>query len=424
MKILYFDCFSGISGDMILGTLVDLGLDPAYLTDELKKLHLEGYSIVYSQKFTGGIIGSDVDVRLEHSEFIDGHHSEHHHHRNLEDCQSIINKSSLSNWVKKQANQVFDEVAHAEAHVHGKSVEKVHFHEVGAVDSIIDIVGAFIGFEKLGIEKVYASALHDGYGFINCAHGRMPIPVPAVAQMLASSQKNIPYKQDNVPTELVTPTGMAIIKTIAADFGLQPSMHVLKIGYGTGKRDTGGMNALRGMLGEQKETIKKDEVALLEANIDNQTGEILGYVMNRLFSAGALDVFYTSIYMKKNRPAVKLSVIAAPADEEKIIALILSETTTLGVRVSRCPRFIMNREILKVQTEYGAIHVKHAFWNEVDKWSPEFDDCAFLAQEFHVPLAEIYEEAERSIRLFKLERELQGKRSARKMDVLRGKDIK
>lgn len=412
MKILYFDCFSGISGDMILGTLIDLGLDPAYLTDALKKLHLDGYSIVYSQKFTGGIVGSDVDVRLEHPEFTDGHHSEPHHHRNLEDCQSIINKSSLSDWVKKHANRVFEEVARAEAHVHGKPVEKVHFHEVGAVDSIIDIVGAFVGFEKLGIEKIYASALHDGHGFINCAHGRMPVPVPAVAQMLASSQKNIPYEQDDVPTELITPTGMAIIKTIAAGFGLQPSMNVLKIGYGTGKRDTGGMNALRGMLGEQKEATEKDEIELLEANIDNQTGEMLGYVMNRLLNAGALDVFYTPIYMKKNRPAIKFSVLATPADEEKMVDLILAETATLGVRVSRCPRFIMKREILKVQTEYGVIHVKHAFRNEVDKWSPEFDDCAFLAQEHHVPLAEIYEEAERSILLLKVERDLQRNRSA------------
>ncbi|MFT8318606.1 MAG: nickel pincer cofactor biosynthesis protein LarC [Sporolactobacillus sp.] len=413
MKLLYFDCFSGISGDMILGTLIDLGLDPAYLTDELKKLHLDGYSIVYSQKVTGGIVGSDVDVRLEHPEFTDGHHSAHHHHRNLKDCQSIINMSSLSEWVKKQANQVFAEVAHAEAHVHGKPVEEVHFHEVGAVDSIIDIVGAFIGLEKLGVEKIYASTLHDGHGFINCAHGRMPVPVPAVAQMLASSSRNIPYEQGDISTELITPTGMAIIKTIAADFGLQPSMHLLKIGYGTGKRDTGGMNALRGILGEQVEATENDQVALLEANIDNQTGEVLGYVMNRLLGAGALDVFYTPIYMKKNRPAIKLSVLAAPTDQEKMIALILAETTTLGVRISRCPRFIMNREIVKVQTEYGMIHVKHASRNEIDKWSPEFDDCAFLAQEYQVPLAKIYEEAEHSIHLFKVEREMQENQAKR-----------
>lgn len=396
MKALYLDCFSGISGDMLLGTLIDLGLEESYLTVELKKMNISGYTMHYSRKHTGAICGSDVDVVLEH----ETHDAHHHQHRNLSDCCEIINKSALSDWVKTMSIQVFEEVARAEAHVHGKPIDEVHFHEVGAIDSIIDIVGTFIGLEKLGIEKVYASSLHDGHGFITCAHGQMPVPVPAVAQMLASSERTIPYIQGDVTTELITPTGMAVVKTIVSSFGTMPVMDIKRIGYGTGKRDTGRMNALRGILGEQSQhkTETQDEVVLLEANIDNQTGEALGYAMNRLLCKGALDVFYTPIYMKKNRPAVKISVLARPEDEEKITEIIFLETTTLGVRVLHCPRYTMNREFIRLSTPYGQIHVKHAKRDVIEKWAPEFDDCAYLAEQNHVPLSAIYDAARQSIR--------------------------
>ncbi|MFT8310378.1 MAG: nickel pincer cofactor biosynthesis protein LarC [Sporolactobacillus sp.] len=397
MKVLYLDCFSGISGDMLLGMFIDLGLEETYLTEELKKMNMSDYTIHYSKKRTGAICGSDVDVLLTHDAH-DMKHS-HTHHRNLSDCCEIIDESSLSKWVKTMSVRVFEEVAQAEAHVHGKSIDDVHFHEVGAVDSIIDIVGTFIGLEKLGIKKTYASPLHDGHGFITCAHGQMPVPVPAVAQMLASSNRTIPYIQDDVATELITPTGMAIIKTIASNFGTIPVMDIQRIGYGTGKRDTGQINALRGILGEQLQAEKntQDEVVLLEANIDNQTGEILGYAMNHLLCKGALDVYYTPIYMKKNRPAFKLSVLAKPEDEEKITEIIFKETTTLGVRVSHCPRFKMHREFIRLSTPYGQIHVKHAIRNTVEKWAPEFEDCAYLAEEKQVPLSAIYDAAQQSI---------------------------
>lgn len=398
MKTVYFDCFSGISGDMILGTLIDLGVEENYLTNELKKLNLTGYHIVYSKKITGGISGSDVDVQLED----DGHdthhgHHGHHSHRNLADCIDIIQKSSLSPWVKKHAELVFQEVARAESHVHGLPVDQVHFHEVGAVDSIIDIVGAFICLERLGVEKIYSSALHDGHGFITCAHGRMPVPVPAVAQMLASSDKEIPYIQEDIPTELITPTGMAIIKTTSSDFGLLPKMKVQRVGYGTGKRNTGKMNALRGILGEQVIKPNQDEVVLLEANIDNQSSELLGFTLNRLLNEGALDAFFTPIYMKKNRPAVKFSVITKPSDIDKMVKLIFQETTTLGVRMIRCPRYTMNREFQTIKTIYGSVQVKHATLDQLEKWTPEYEDCARLATENHVPLSLIYKAAEQVI---------------------------
>ncbi len=392
MKMIYFDCFSGISGDMLLGSFIDLGVEATYLTNELKKLHLNGYQMVYSRKKTGGITGSDVDVQLDKP-----NHDSHHHHRNLSDCTAIIQNSSLSSWVKEQASQVFAEVACVEGHVHGLPMNEVHFHEVGAVDSIIDIVGAFICLERLGIKKVYASPLHDGHGFITCAHGRMPVPVPAVAQMLASSGRKIPYIQEDIPTELVTPTGLAIIKTIATNFQWLPDMHIQKIGYGTGKRDTGKINALRAVLGEQADSPEQDEVVLLEANIDNQAGELLGFALKRCMSEGALDAFFTPIYMKKNRPAVKFSVIAKLADEQKMAALILTETATLGVRVFHCPRYMMHRELLSVRTPYGQVHVKHATMDRVEKWAPEFNDCAKLALAQQLPLPVIYQAAQQCI---------------------------
>ncbi|MFT8708775.1 MAG: nickel pincer cofactor biosynthesis protein LarC [Sporolactobacillus sp.] len=411
MKTLYLDCFSGISGDMLLGLLLDLGLKPSELTSELAKLHVDGYSIDVKQKMTHGISATDVTVTLEHPEFTH-HDNELHHHRNLADCQSIINTSTLSNWVKLHANQVFEEVAQAEAHVHGKSIEDVHFHEVGAIDSIIDIVGTCIGLESLGIEKVYASPLHDGRGWITCAHGKMPVPVPAVAQMLVDTE--IPYVQEDIPTELITPTGMALIKTFASGFGQRPAMRVLKIGYGTGKRETGRMNALRGLLGQQNSSsIDSDEIAVMEANIDDQTGEQLGYVMQRLIHEGALDVYYTPIYMKKNRPANQLTVLAKSADQDVLAALIFAETSTLGIRINRCPRLIMTRELKTIQTVYGRIHIKHARWGDIEKWAPEFEDCAFLAQEHQIPLHKVYEEAENSLHLLLIEQNVQAIHSNR-----------
>jgi len=292
----------------------------------------------------------------------------------------------------------------------------VHFHEVGAIDSIVDIVGSCICLHLLGVEKVYSSELHDGKGFIKCQHGQMPVPVPAVMEMLKNS--NIPLIQEDVNTELVTPTGMAIIKTIASGYGRMPVMKLKGIGYGMGKRQTGRFNALRvsigeiGELGEMDEaktssevTISNEaktseevstssEVLVLEANIDDMTGEILGYTMDKLLSQGALDVYYTPIYMKKNRPAVMLSVICNVEKEDLLVDTILKETTTLGIRKSICTRVTMEREIIKVNTQYGSIKVKKSWRGDAIKCAPEYDNCVSLAKEKNIPLMDIYKAAE------------------------------
>lgn len=396
MKTLYLDCFSGISGDMLLGVLLDLGLDANLFITELKKLDLDGYSIKIAAKKNYGIQTTDVAVQLDP---IPEHPSSsgHHHSRNLSDCLEIIEKSSLSDQVKKNAARAFKEVAVAEAHVHGQSIHEVHFHEVGATDSIIDIVGTCIGLEMLGIERVYASALHDGTGFITCAHGRLPVPVPAVAQMLAASKATIPYIQEAISTELITPTGLALIKTIASGFGRMPELAIQKIGYGSGKRDIGQLNALRGIVGESSGPMTTDsETVMLEANIDDQSSECLAYSMTRLFENGALDVFFTPIYMKKNRPAFKLSVLAKKEDEQKLARLIFDETTTLGIRTYPCARYTMKRDFLTVETPFGSISIKHAFGNGIDKYTPEFEDCARLARKHKLPLRKIYDAAQQA----------------------------
>ncbi|WP_416828906.1 nickel pincer cofactor biosynthesis protein LarC [Ectobacillus polymachus] len=439
MKTLYLDCFSGISGDMLIGALLDLGANQDQLIAELKKLNLDGYSINITKTQKNGIYGHDFDVQLDcgtkdcevvndhgehhdhgnHHHHVEHHdHGDHHHHaehsthhfhnghmhdghqlshhhstpsRNLFDCIKIIEDSSLSTWVKTHAKLVFEEVAKAEAKVHNKTIDEIHFHEIGAIDSIIDIVGAFVAMEILHIEKVIASPLHDGSGFIECAHGKMPVPVPAVMQMLVGS--NIPLIQENVQTELVTPTGMGIVKVIAAEFRDLPNMKIENVGYGMGKRNTGGFNALRAIIGEMDENRFDEDVLVMEANIDDQTGETLGYAMNQLLDNGALDVFFTPIYMKKNRPAVQLSVLCHPKQKDQLSHLILKETSTIGIRIYPCSRIVMNRSIQEVNTKFGKIQVKYVDLDGIQKQAPEFESCSKMAQEKKVPINEIYQAA-------------------------------
>jgi uncharacterized protein (TIGR00299 family) protein len=457
MKILYFDCFSGISGDMTIGALLDLGIDRKRFLDELAKLNLEGYRIEIVSKTVNGISGTDINVVLtdpeeghehghdhehEHGQDHDlGHthdhdhvhthdhthphshddaHSHDHVHKNgergLPEIEEIIERSSLSSNIKAFSKKVFREIAAAEAKVHGKPINEVHFHEVGAIDSIVDIAGTAICLELLGVERVYSSVLHDGSGFIECRHGIIPVPVPAVVEMLAGS--GIPLVSEDVGTELVTPTGMGIIKCLASSFGVMPQMKIEKTGYGHGKRNTGRLNALRVILGEtlegpEKDRLSgreyelsekagnepgragnlppKDEIIVLETNIDDTTSEILGYTMTRLLEAGALDVFFTPIFMKKNRPAYMLTVIAKPGTEDLLAEIVLAETSTLGIRSRRMERYCMQRETLPVETGFGTARVKTASFGQVRKASPEFEDCRRIAQETGMPLAKVYE---------------------------------
>ena len=414
MKVLYFDCFSGISGDMTLGALLDLGVDEQFFRKELDKLKLEGYKLAIGKSIKNGITGMDVNVILtdneeahhDHTQREDKHYHEHghmthnsshnhshshdHHARNLRDIEALIDESGITQSVKDFSKKVFREIAAAEAKVHDKDINEVHFHEVGAVDSIVDIVGTAICLDLLGVDRVYASKLHDGLGFIKCQHGTIPVPVPAVMEMLSGS--GIPLIQTDINTELVTPTGMGIIKCLSSDFGSMPQMLVDRVGYGMGKRETVGFNALRLVMGTLDEPDKNThgEIVLLETNIDDMNGEALGYTMEQLFETGALDVFYTPIFMKKNRPAVMLSVIARIQDEEKLTDTILRETTTLGIRRSSFKRVCMNREILKVSTEFGEVKVKVASRNGFTKYAPEYEDCKNFARKTGKTFNEVY----------------------------------
>lgn len=427
MRVLYFDCFSGISGDMTLGALLDLGLDGSAFLRELDKLKVDGYSIEIKKVVKSGITGTDINVILEgeadhhnpshehdHSQEHDHEHShdhgndhshghihqhEHsHQERNLTDIENIINKSDLKPAVKAMSTRIFREIARAEAKVHGKDISEVHFHEVGAIDSIVDIVGACICIDMLGVERIYASELHEGKGFVRCAHGLLPVPVPAVMEMLCNS--NIPLITEDTPFELVTPTGIGILKMTCTAFGKMPPISIEKTGYGMGKRETGRFNALRAVVGTlyQQESLPNDEVSILETNIDNMSPEILGYTMEKLLDSGALDVYYTPIYMKKNRPSVMLSVLARCQDEKKFSDIMFKETSTLGIRVSRSSRYCMNREFVKVNTEYGDVRVKIASIGDVRKFAPEYEDCKNIAVKTGLPITKVYELVNESYR--------------------------
>ena len=372
MQTLYLDAFSGISGDMFLGALLDLGLDFEQLKTELAKLHVHGYELTQQREAQSSIYGTSFDVQVaggkDHG-FVEHHHHDHeagHHHdheaRHLDDIEALIDGSDLSDTVKHHAKAIFMEIAQAEAVVHHMPLAEVHFHEVGALDSIVDIVGCCIGLELMQIDTIMASPLSDGSGFINVAHGQMPVPVPAVMQMRVGSAIPIQQRLD-VHTELITPTGMGLVKTLVREFGPLPENAVpTRIGYGFGKRD-------------------------------DQTGEGLGYVMNQLLTAGAYDVFFTPIQMKKDRPATKLTVLGNVNDKDLLTKLILQETTTIGVRYQTWQRTIMQRHFLTVATPYGDVQVKVATYQDIEKKMPEYADCAQLAQQFHIPFRTVYQAA-------------------------------
>lgn len=402
MKVLYFDCFSGISGDMTLGALLDLGLDHNVFLNELHKLNVSGYSVEIKKVVKNGISGTDVTVIEEEDNGKNDHCREHNHYglehshshshpeRNLRDIENIIDTSGLKPGVKAMSIKIFREIARAEAKVHGKAINEVHFHEVGAIDSIIDIVGSCICIEMLGVERIFASELHDGKGFVKCAHGVIPVPVPAVMEMLCNS--NIPLIAEDIPFELVTPTGMGIIKMTCSGFGKMPSLQIERTGYGMGKRETGRFNALRAVIGTlYQQDILNEDISILETNIDNMSPEILGYTMEKLFESGALDVYYTPIYMKKSRPAVTLTVLAKCSDEKRFSDMIFKETSTLGIRLSRSSRYTMSRELVKVNTQYGDVRVKVASLGGFMKFAPEYEDCKNIAIKTGLPINKIYE---------------------------------
>lgn len=389
MKAIYFDCFSGISGDMTLGALLDLGVDLERLKVELGKLDLHGYSLRSERTSKHGISATKFSVIL-HSE-----HGDHNHqHRTLPDILRIIDSGGISDRAKATARRIFDRLAEAEAKVHGIPKEEVHFHEVGAVDSILDIVGTAIALDLLGVEGIFSSPISLGRGFARSAHGIIPVPAPATVELL----RGIPVRQSDVEAELTTPTGAAIISTLAAQFGPMPPMRIEAVGYGAGSRDLQGQpNLLRVFLGQVESELQTDTVVLIETNIDDMNHEMLGYVMERLFEKGALDVFFTPIYMKKNRPGIKLTVIAPKGREMDLAQVILVETSTIGVRMIETGRVKLPRETVAVRTPYGDVKVKVAKIGDRTKYAPEYESCRRIALQAGIPIREVYESALKAI---------------------------
>ena len=377
MKVAYFDCFAGISGDMTLGALVDAGLSFAALKSELDKLSVREFTLSQRRVEKHGIAGTKIDVNAR----------EGHVHRHLKDVLEIIDNSAISASAKEKAARVFQKLAEAEAKIHGTTIEAVHFHEVGAVDAIVDVVGAIVGLELLGIEAIYASKFRFGSGHTRGAHGAMPVPVPAVVEMA----KGFPSERTDIPYELVTPTGAALLTALASKIGETIQLRTESTGYGAGTRDVEQVpNLLRVEIGELVSDPRTDFPVLLETNIDDMTPEIYGYLIDRLLEAGARDAFLTPVIMKKGRPGIQLTVLADSNKETELTELIFSETTTLGIRRLPVQRHILERRTDTVQTPYGPIRVKISDIGGKQRVTPEYDDCARIAREQQVPILDVY----------------------------------
>ena len=387
------------------GSLTEIVGDEDYLINELKKLNVDGYDIQISKKVKNGITGTYVDVILEHEHHHDHHHGEEHHHehhnheihhhhehRNLDDVNKIIEDSSLDSKTKELAKRIFLRVAQAESKVHNKPLDEVHFHEVGAIDSIVDIIGTAILINKINPDKIISSVVNDGYGFIECAHGKMSVPVPATSEIFANS--NVKFRQIDIDTELVTPTGAAIIAELAESFNTLPEIEVEKIGWGAGSKELEIPNVLKVYYGEMKAPNKT--VAVMETNIDDCSGEILGYTSEILFENGALDVFFTPIFMKKSRPAYRLTVVCKKDDMEKLQNIIFKETTTIGIRYRFEERKVLKRELSEIDTKYGKLKVKKVTNGNETFVYPEYENMKELAKNNDVPLKELYNLVDKS----------------------------
>ena len=420
MKTLYLDLSSGISGDMFIAALIDVGVDAGQLERELKKLRLEGYHLHVSRGHRASVEGVkfDVHVATEHEHGAQPHshnhahtHSHphtHEHGRNFTEIRQLITESQLSAWVKQKSVAIFQRLATAEGKIHGLPPDQVGFHEVGAVDSIVDIVGACIGLEMLGKPRVLASPVVEGTGWIDCAHGRFPIPAPATLAILGA--RGIPLSQCDEPNELVTPTGAALLVEFADVFGPMREVVAEKVGYGLGNRDNPKRpNALRAVLGESgvesrvsgtgaaAHDWETDTIVMLETNLDDINAEILGNFMEKALAAGALDVFHTAIQMKKNRPGVLLTVLCAEADGDKFSELLLRETSAFGIRRYTAERRKLQREFVTVQTPQGGVTVKVGKLDgKVLQAAPEFESCKKLADQAGVPIKEVYDAALRA----------------------------
>ena len=382
----YFDCISGISGDMTLGALLDLGVPVEWLQERLKKIPLKAFDIRVEQILRNGLKAQNVYVDVKD----DGKS------RNYKEIKLLIEDSPLSEGVKNKSLKIFKRIANAEAKIHQCPVEKVHFHEVGGVDAIVDIVGTALCLKHLGIKKIIASTIPFGRGFVSCSHGTLPIPAPATIEIL----KDVPVYGTQIENELVTPTGAAIIASIAESFGPIPQMTVEKIGYGAGKNNLGSRpNLLRVITGtasdgraENHTEYQKDHIVVVETCIDDMNPEIFGFLMDRLFEDGALDVFWIPVFMKKNRPGTMVQVMCVDEIRDAIINRILSETTSLGVRYYDVQRHFLERQQIKIKTKYGKLDVKQVKdINGNVRLIPEYEVCKKIAIEKNIPIRKVYD---------------------------------
>lgn len=393
MRQAYLDCSSGISGDMFLATLLDAGLPPDRLFAELKKIQLGFYEFKRTRAVRGGLVGTRVEIRIPAAQ----------PHRRLADIEGLVDKTALSDAVKEKALQIFGRIAEVEGRLHNQPASEVHFHEVGAVDAILDIVGACVGLELLEISELTCSPLNVGSGRVEAAHGSLPVPAPATAELL----KDIPIYSSGVEGELVTPTGAAIVATLAAGFGPMPALKVERIGYGAGAKDfPTHPNIARLFVGQRVEIEEArpgaagDEVvSVIEANLDDMSPQLYGYFVEQALAAGALDVTCSSIQMKKNRPGLQVTILCSPETSDALARLLFEQTTTIGLRIYEARRKVLEREWVEVETPFGMVRVKVAMLDgKVMNAAPEYDDCRRLAAEQSVPLKEVILAAQHAYR--------------------------
>jgi pyridinium-3,5-bisthiocarboxylic acid mononucleotide nickel chelatase len=384
MKIAYLDGSSGISGDMFMAAMLDAGLAPQRLLVELKKIPLGFYEFKRTHVVRGGIAGSHVEIRDP------GQHKARH----LSHIEKLIGESALSETVKERALRIFRRLGEAEAKLHNQPIEKVHFHEVGALDAILDITGACVGLELMEITELISSPLNVGGGQIEAAHGTLPVPAPATAELL----KDIPVYSSGVEGELVTPTGAAIVSSLASRFGPMPAMKIETIGYGAGAKDfPKHPNIARLFIGRTDEVEKpragaegEDVVSVIEANLDDMNPQVYGYFSERALAAGALDVTCLSVQMKKNRPGLQVSILCEPDKCDDLIRLVFEQTTTIGVRIHQARRKVLQRAVVTVNTSYGPVNVKVAWLDgKVVNAAPEYEDCKRVATEKSVPIKQV-----------------------------------
>ena len=396
MKVIYLDCSMGAAGDMLMAALYELLEDKQAFLDMMRSLGLPGIEISAEPAVKCGITGTHMKVLVDGSEELDAlhdhlhehahehsHDHEHHHHTGLHEIEHLLSHLDLPQTVRDDALAVYHRIAEAESKVHGRPVDQIHFHEVGTLDALADVVGVCLLMHLLAPEKVYASSVHVGSGQVRCAHGILPVPAPATALLLAG----VPIYGGAIQGELCTPTGAALLTHFVTKFGELPAMRLLKSGYGMGTKDFPAANCVRAMLGEQD--APTEEILELSCNLDDCTGEAIGFAMERLLDAGALDVYWTSVGMKKNRPGILLTCMCRPLDREKMAELLFRHTTTLGVRESAFRRYTLSRESKTIQTPDGDIRVKVSTGYGVAREKPEFDDLAKIARETGKSLSEL-----------------------------------